>query len=344
MVAVVAEVVVAVGAGADMRALQPPSTNQESNLMKKQEFTIRSARFAVLLALLMPTVTALAAEGKKDFKTPDEAADALIEAARSNDDALLKSFFGKDGAAIVQDGTDPGVIAAREKFVAAADEVLLIQENSPGNVTLIVGPDAFTYPVPLVKKGQRWEFDGAAGLEELDNRRVGLNELMTMTVLEDVPQLQEEYETVARDGSNVRAYAQKFLSDPGKQNGLYWDAAAGQPQSPLGPMLKEVDTSTVSSYYGYNYRMLTSQGTAAPGGAYDYVINGNMIAGFAAIAVPTKYGHTGIMTFIVNRYGVVYQKDLGENSVEAARAITSYNPDSSWSIARDETADAVATQ
>lgn len=312
--------------------------------MKKQEFSIRSARNAVLLALLVPAVAAYAADSKKDFKTPDEAAHALIEAARSNDDALLKSFFGKDAERIVQDGEDPGVVADREQFVAAADEVLLIQENSPSNVTLIVGPDAFPYPVPLVKKGQRWEFDGAAGIQELDDRRVGLNELMTMTVLEQLPELQDEYEAEGRGGSKVRAYAQKFLSEPGKQNGLYWEVAAGQPESPLGPMLKEIDAKVVTSYYGYNYRMLTGQGAAAPGGAYDYLINGNMIAGYAAIAVPTEYGHTGIMTFIVDRYGVVYQKDLGENSIEAARAITRFDPDTSWSIARDETAESVANQ
>ncbi|MEZ5463345.1 DUF2950 family protein [Dokdonella sp.] len=312
--------------------------------MKKQEFFIRLTCLATLLVLLLPGAAALAADGKKDFRTPDEAAHALVEAARSNDDELLKTFFGKDAGGIVQDGNDPGVRAAREQFVAAADSVLLIQENSPDNVTLIVGADAFTYPVPLVRNGERWEFDGAAGADELANRRVGLNELMTMTVLEDLPNLQQEYEAVARDGSDVRAYAQKFLSDPGKHNGLYWDAAENEAQSPLGPMLKDVDTRAVSSYYGYNYRMLTSQGDAAPGGAYDYMINGNLIGGFAAIAVPTRYGETGVMTFIVNRYGVVYQKDLGEQSVEAARSITRYNPDSSWTPARDETVESAAAR
>ena len=312
--------------------------------MKKQELRIRSARLTMVLALLIPAVTALAADDKKNFRTPDEAAEALIEAIRSNDEAMMRSFLGKDADRIVQDGNDPGVVADRERFVAAADEVLLIQENTPSNVTLIVGPNAFTYPVPLVKKGQRWEFDGAAGIQELDDRRVGLNELMTMTVLEELPELQDEYESVARGDSKVRAYAQKFLSEPGKQNGLYWAAESGQPESPLGPMLKEIDATVITSYYGYNYRMLTGQGSAAPGGAYDYLINGNMIAGYAAIAVPAEYGHTGIMTFIVDRYGVVYQKDLGENSIEAAKAITRFDPDSSWSLARDETAETVATK
>ncbi|MGB0132375.1 DUF2950 family protein [Dokdonella sp.] len=312
--------------------------------MKKQEFSIRSVRLAILLALIVPAVTAFAADGKKDFNSPDEAANALIEAARSNDDAVLSSLFGKDSARIVQDGKDPGVAAARERFVAAADEVLLIQENTADNVTLLVGADAFTYPVPLIRKGQRWEFDGAAGANELANRRVGLNELMTMTVLEELPLVQEEFESVARDGSNVRTYAQKFLSDPGKHNGLYWEAAENEAQSPLGPMLKDIDTRIATSYYGYNYRMLTRQGAAAPGGAYDYMVNGNMIGGFAAIAVPTRYGETGVMTFIVNRYGMVYQKDLGEQSAEIAKALTSYDPDSSWSLARDEAAESTASE
>lgn len=312
--------------------------------MKKQMFSIRLAGITAMFALLVPATTAFAARAQTDFATPDQAANALLEAVRANDKDAMGAILGKDSSVIDQDGKDPGVIAVRERFVEAADKVLLIQQNTSDNVSLIIGPDAFIYPVPLVRKGKRWSFDSVAGAEELANRRIGLNELMTMTVLEDLPTLQSEYEAVPHDGSNVRAFAQKFLSDSGKHNGLYWDAGKSDLQSPLGPMLKDVDTKAASSYYGYNYRMLTSQGADAPGGAYDYLINGNMIGGFAAIAVPTRYGETGVMTFIVNRYGVVYQKDLGEKSIEAAKAITSYNPDSSWSLARDEAADPVVAQ
>lgn len=338
----VAVAAVAVGAGADMRVLPLPTITQESNHMKNTQFSIRLASVAALFALLVPATTAFAATAQQSFSTPDEAAHALIEAARAHDNDAMGAILGKDSAVIEQDGNDPGVAAIRDRFVEAADQVLLIQKNTSDNVSLIIGPEAFIYPVPLVRKGKRWSFDSVAGAEELANRRVGLNELMTMTVLEDLPRLQREYEEAPRDGSNIRTYAQTFLSDTGKHNGLYWDAAEGEPQSPLGPMLKGTDTEVPSSYYGYNYRMLTSQGAAAPGGAYDYLVNGNLIGGFAAIAVPYKYGETGIMTFIVNRNGVVYQKDLGADTVEAAKAITSFNPDSGWTLARDVVAETAA--
>lgn len=234
--------------------------------MKKPLFSIRLVSLAALLAIFVPVAAAFAATAEKTFGTPDEAAHALIEAARANNNDALAEILGKDAAVIEQDGNDPGVLATRAKFVDAADKVLLIQQNSPDNVSLIVGPDAFIYPVPLVREGQRWSFDSVAGAQELANRRVGLNELMTMTVLEDLPDLQRKYDQVPHDGSNVRAYATKFISDSGKHNGLYWETAVGEPQSPLGPMLKDVDTRTSTSYYGYNYRMLTSQGSAARGG------------------------------------------------------------------------------
>lgn len=306
--------------------------------MKKPQRSLRLVRLTAMLCLFVPVTAVFAASVQQNFGTPDEAAHALLEAAGANDDDAMAAILGKDSAQIEQKGSDPGVAATRERFVDAANKVLLIQESSPDNAWLIIGPDAFVYPVPLVRKGERWSFDSVAGAEELANRRIGLNELMTMTVLEELPLLQREYEEVPRDGSNVRVYAQRFLSTSGKHDGLYWDAAHGEPQSPLGPMLKDVDTRAATSYYGYTYRMLTSQGAAAPGGAYDYMINGNLIGGFATLAVPVQYGKTGVMTFIVNRYGVVYQKDLGEKSVEVAKAITRYNPDSSWSLAREEIA------
>lgn len=337
VVVVVADIEVAVGTGADRRAPQLLPTVQESNHMKKSQNSTRLASIVAMLVLLVPATTVFAATAQKDFATPDEAAHALLEAARTNDNDAMAAILGKDSAEIEQNDNDPGALAIREQFVDAADKVLLIQKNSPDNVFLIVGPEAFIYPVPLVRKEQRWSFDSVAGAAELANRRVGLNELMTMTVLEDLPRLQREYEKTPHDGSDVRAYAQRFLSDGSKHDGLYWVAAQDEPQSPLGPILKDVDTKTATSYYGYNYRMLTSQGAAAPEGAHDYLINGYLIGGFAAIAVPARYGETGVMTFIVNRYGVVYQQDLGEKSVETAKAITSYNPDSSWSPGRGET-------
>jgi hypothetical protein len=218
----------------------------------------------------------------------------------------------------------------------------LIEENPPDYVKLIVGPSAFIYPAPLVKMHGVWAFDGAAGAEEMTDRRIGLNELMTITVLEDLPALQAEYESVPRSGSNVRQYAQHFISSTGTQNGLYWEAANGEAQSPLGPQLKGSKVAEITSYYGYHYRMLTRQGAAAPGGAYEYLINGNLLGGYAAIAIPAKYGDTGIMTFMVNRYGTVYQKDFGAQTATLAAAITSYDPDASWRLARDELEDASA--
>jgi len=306
--------------------------------MNSQKFSFQIKRIVCAITLLLPVTFALAAGGQT-FKTPDEAAYALVEATRSNDSEALQALIGDDSGAIVQDGTDPGVVAMRERFVAAADAVLLIQETSADHANLIIGPSAFIYPVPLVKIDGSWSFDTSAGVEELTDRRIGLNELMTMTVLEQLPDLQAEYESVPRNGTDVRQYAQRFLSSPGKQDGLYWDAAEGEAQSPLGPLLEDTNTEVLTIYYGYEYRMLKKQGAAAPGGAYDYLINGNMIAGYAAIAVPATYGDTGIMTFMINRYGVVYQKDLGEQTATLAAEITSYDPDSSWTLARDEITD-----
>jgi hypothetical protein len=297
--------------------------------------TLQRLRSAALLAILAVASSGatLGAEPLR-FATPDEAALALVDACRRNDSAAITRLYGESHAGVTWDANDPGVEAARAQLAAAADDVLLIEVAGPDRATIVIGKEAFPFPIPLVRSSNGWHFDAAAGAEELADRRIGLNELMTMTALESLVELQSTYEAQPRDDSGVRQYARRFISTPGTQDGLYWESAAGAPPSPLGPMFASTDSGRPDVYYGYRYRMLGAQGANAPGGAYDYLINGRLLGGHAAIAWPDRYGETGVMSFIVNRYGVVYQKDLGPQSSRVAAAIATYDPDGSWTPAR----------
>jgi hypothetical protein len=203
---------------------------------------------------------------------------------------------------------------------------------------LLIGDDEWPLPIPLVKSGSRWRFDARQGEKEILARRIGANELAAIQVCLAIVDAENEYAAQVRASDGVPRYAQRFVSSPGKQDGLYWEAPAGAPPSPLGPLLAaaanegyaESGHRTLAPYHGYYYRILTSQGAEAPGGAYDYVVNGRMIGGFAVIAYPARYGASGIMSFIVNHEGVVFEKNLGRNSAVTAAGLTSFNPDATW--------------
>ena len=203
---------------------------------------------------------------------------------------------------------------------------------------MIVGKQEWPFPIPVVKKGQSWVFDTDKGKEEILNRRIGENELNTIQVMLAVVDAQREYAMKDRDKNELLEYAQKFVSDPGKKNGLYWEAKAGEAESPLGPIMAQARSegyrgkpaSTPPPYHGYRYRILTAQGKDAPGGAYSYLVKGKMIGGFAVVAYPAEYGNSGVMTFIVNHDGKVFQKNLGKNTAGIASAMKEYNPDSTW--------------
>jgi Protein of unknown function (DUF2950) len=287
------------------------------------------AAFVALLLLGSPR--AAPAEEAQTFASPQDAARALVEAARTDDDAALRRIVGEKDADLVLDSDDPAVAARRKRFAEGADHRLFYREEGPDRVILVVGFRAYPFPIPLVRTEGGWQFDAAEGAEEIVDRTVGRNELTAISVLRDYVDAQQEYASEPRDGSRVRHFATRFLSTPGRHDGLYWKAAEGEEPSPFGPLFEEQgQASREAPYYGYHYRILTAQGASAPGGAYSYVIHGNLVAGFAAIAWPDEYARTGVMTFLVNHYGVVYERDLGPDTAKIAPRIRAYAPDDSW--------------
>lgn len=293
-----------------------------------------AATRAALAALLLVALLAPARVARADaqaFASAQEAAKALIEASRANDEAALRRLVDEEYADLVLESDDPAVGERRRKFAEGADARLELREDAPDVVTLVVGLDAYVFPVPLVRGERGWALDAASGAEELADRTVGRNELTAISVLEAYVEAQQRYASEPRDASGVRRFATRLLSTPGKRDGLYWETAEGEEPSPFGPLHEgRVEAKRDAPYYGYRYRILTRQGASAPGGAYSYVINENLLAGFAAVAWPEEYGRTGVMTFLVNHYGTVYEKDLGPDTGKIAAAIQAYAPDASW--------------
>jgi hypothetical protein len=284
----------------------------------------------MLLLALVGSVRSASAEPRA-FASPQDGAKALVDAARANDEAGLRALVEDAYADLVLDSDDPGVAEERRRFAEGADQRLVYREDAPDVVSLVVGPDAYVFPLPLVKSERGWSFDAASGAEEIADRTIGRNELVAISVLRDYVEAQRAYAAEPRDGTSVRQFARRFLSSPGKRDGLYWEAGPDEEPSPFGRLADERGQATREApYYGYRYRILTRQGAAAPGGAYSYVINGNLVAGFAAIAWPEEYGRTGVKTFLVNHYGDVYEKDLGPGTAKTASVVQSYAPDASW--------------
>ena len=284
----------------------------------------------VLLLALVAPVRAARAEARA-FASPQDAAKALVEASRANDEAALRALVDAEYADLVLDSDDPSLAEDRRRFAEGADARLVYREDAPDVVSLVVGLDAYVFPLPLVRSERGWAFDAASGAEELADRTVGRNELVAISVLRDYVEAQQAYAAEPRDGTRVRQFARRFLSTPGKRDGLYWDAGPDDEASPFGRLVEGNGKATRDApYYGYRYRILTRQGASAAGGAYSYVINGNLVAGFGAIAWPEEYGRTGVKTFLVNHYGTVYEKDLGPGTAKSAAAVQSYAPDASW--------------
>jgi hypothetical protein len=301
-----------------------------------------SALYAFSIAVAMVVVmtfagNSFAAAKQKSFASAEEAVKALVTAARNNDDKELLSIYGADAKDLISSGDKVADKQRRENFLAKYDEQnKMVRE---GNSTIIIiGKDNWPFPIPIVKKGETWSFDIQKGKEEVLNRRIGENELYTIQTCLAIVDAQREYAMTDRDGDNLHEYAEKFASDPGKKNGLYWATKEREEPSPLGQLLAQAKAEGYSKkdkkgpvpYHGYYYRIIKAQGKNAPGGAYDYVIKGNMIGGFAVVAYPAKYGNSGVMTFIVNHDGVVYQKNLGKNTDKTAKAMTKYDPDKTW--------------
>jgi hypothetical protein len=271
----------------------------------------------------------------RTFKSPAEASSALFDAARTGDQAGLLAIFGSGAKEILFSGDAVQDKNNRERFLSAYTQMNRWSANKDGSDILYLGADNFPFPIPLKKNDAgRWFFDTSAGKDEVLARRIGNNELVAINVLHDISGAEELYFSQAHGGT--KQYAQKFVSDPGQQNGLYWEVAEGQPPSPLGPLgevtkaLGYSHSDTPQPFNGYYYRMLTKQGATSKGGARDYMVDGKLIRGFGVIAYPAIYGDSGIMTFIVGADGLVYQKDLGDKTVETAVAMAEYNPEEGW--------------
>jgi hypothetical protein len=289
-----------------------------------------------------PAAAAKPPAGARAFATVKEASAALIDAAEKFDEAALIAIFGPDGKDLVSTGD-----AVRDKsyaltFAERAREAhsVIVRSTNPNLATLQVGPEQWPLPVPLVRIGGKWYFDAKAGRDEILFRRIGANELDAIEICRGYVEAQNEYALDVHDNSSVRQYAQRVISTPGKQDGLYWKNADGSAGGPISEVVaKAIEegyaTDTMSAYHGYIFQVLKRQGPDAPMGEMDYVIKGAMIGGFALIATPAEYGVTGIQTFIVSHNGIVYQKDLGPDSLALAKKIDRYNPDKTWKRTND---------
>jgi hypothetical protein len=279
--------------------------------------------------------TATAAGAQQAFKSPDEAMTALVTAAKNGDRKAVLAVLGRGGSDIVSSGDDVSDSETRDKFLAAYDDKHEIKMDGDSKATAIIGKDDFPFPIPLVRKDGTWQFDTAAGREEILARRIGRNELDTIQAMLAYLDAQNEYAEKDR-GAGVGVYAQRIVSSRGKKDGLYWPSAQGEEQSPLGELVAQATAQGYRAgreripFHGYYYKILSQQGPDAPGGEMDYEVRGKMIGGFALIAYPAQYGNSGVMTFIVNHKGTIYEKDLGSNTAKLVPRITWFNPDKTW--------------
>jgi hypothetical protein len=290
-----------------------------------------------------------AQSGQMDFASPEEAVQAMVKALKANDQKAMKSILGAGSEDIMSSGDPVADKAGRENFLRMYEQKKALERQGSDRAVLNVGNEDWPFPIPLVGKNGKWRFDTKEGREELLARRIGRNELNVIQVCLAYVDAQREYAFKDRDGDGLLEYAMKFASDPGKKDGLFWAAGQGEEQSPLGSLVataqargyKGAKTSDKPvPYHGYYYRILQAQGPNAQGGAYEYVVKGNMMGGFALAAYPAKYGVSGVMTFIVNHEGVVYQKDLGKKTAELAVAMKLFDPDKDWKKVQTATAQA----
>ena len=293
----------------------------------------------VAMMLMACGEVCLAAE-QKTFATPAEAVKALIAALETDNTDELNAIFGDDGKELVSSGDAVQDKKGREGFLKSykAKHAIVTQAEDANKRLLQVGTKNWEMPIPIVKEDGKWRFDTAAGKQELLYRRIGNNELGAIATCRGYIAAQQDYAASGHDGLPAGLYAQKWRSDPGKQNGLYWEVKEGEPESPVGPFLAqsaEEGYGKGDPYHGYFYHSLKAQGPSATGGAKSYLVDGQMKEGIALVAYPAQYKSSGVMTFIIGTNGVVYQKDLGESTTELAKAMTEYNPDSTWKKVTD---------
>jgi hypothetical protein len=293
---------------------------------------MKSSRHLLILSVLGLAALSSAQEATpvppQIFPMPVDAADAFIKAAKTGETEALLKVFGdkhKDLAATDEPARDREL---RGRAAAMAEERRRFRFNDENSVTMVIGAEAWPFPIPIVKAGEGWQFDTDAGIHEIVKRRIGENELTVIPLMSAYFDAQFAYAGKSRDDSGVLKFARKFHSSPGKHDGLYWPAETGDgaEPSPAGPEIKD----SGEAHAGYHFKILTAQGEAAPAGKYDYLVNGHFIGGFALVAWPAQYGKTGIMSFIVNHYGIVSESDLGPDTAKIAAAMTEYNPTGDW--------------
>lgn len=296
-------------------------------------------KLTLLLALLIfnSAVISSAAE-QKTFSSPSEAVKALVAAAESGDQDALLAVFGDDGKDLVFSGDSVQDKASLESFLKSYKTKHAIVTQDANTRVLRVGAKDWELPIPIVRDADKWRFDTAAGKQELIYRRIGDNELGAIATCRGYIAAQQDYAAVGHDGLPPGIYAQRLVSESGKQNGLYWVTKDGEQPSPAGPFLAQAGDEGYQKgdpYHGYYYRILKAQGAAAHGGAKSYLVDGQLKDGVALLAYPAQYKSSGVMTFIINQRGVVYQKDLGQNTADLAEAIAEFNPDSTWKKVTD---------
>ncbi len=300
----------------------------------------------IFASLLLTLPARLLATGEERFSSPQAAVDALKAGVGAQDTNALHAIFGPAGRSLVSADVVEAA-AERELFMQRVKEKVNLVPESGSKEVLQLGADGWPFPIPLVKQDGQWFFDTEAGREEILNRRIGENELGAIRVCRAYVEAQRDYASEDRQGDGVLQYAQHLRSTPGKHDGLYWSTQTGDELSPLGPLVAQarfegyrqknrILTDKQSPYHGYYFKILTRQGKHAPGGKYNYVINGHMIAGFALMAWPAQWGNTGVMTFIVNQQGRVYQKNLGPKTPSIAEAMTTYDPDNTWTPVQEQ--------
>jgi hypothetical protein len=299
---------------------------------------LRAATFTLLIAAC-GAGAASASQKARTFASPETAVDAAIAALRQDDLAALASVFGEGSDDLLSSGDPVQDASRRQQFLALYDQRHEMQHLGDDRLTLVIGPGAWPFPIPLVKAGNEWSFDLASGIEEVLDRRVGENELRAIQTCLAIVDAQREYYGTDHDGDGILEYAQKFQSTVGRRDGLFWPARPGEPESPLGELVAaaaaEGYTASTGAFHGYHYHMLTSQGPDARGGAYDYLVRDNLIGGFGVLAFPVEYGQSGVMSFMVNHDGVVYQRDLGPDTAVAAAKIACFDP-TGWQVVPDK--------
>jgi hypothetical protein len=302
---------------------------------------------AILIAMVALPASPAVAGGiarQKSFVSPQQAVAALIAAVQGNNDAELLAILGPGSEGLISSGDRVADQKGRARFLKAYEEKNSLEQEDEGRAVLLVGAKDYPFPIPIVWQRDAWLFETQAGMEEILNRRIGRNELHTIEVMHAYTDAQREYACMKRNGCRPE-FAQKFASSEGKKDGLYWEAREDEEESPFGPLIARateegygggLDEDPSEPFHGYYFKILKAQGEHAKGGAFDYVADGKMVLGFALVAYPAKYGASGIMTFIVNQEGVIYEKDLGEDTAKAATAMTTFDPDDTWKIYKED--------